>query len=149
MMTMTTPRSRSIDGARGFLWEEATTTGRHDAQRHAKKAIGMDSSAFANEPKLQRLAALFEEMGDAGGVIVCYSGGIDSAFVLAVAHHVLGEKAIGLTAVSPSLASFEREDAVRVAKQIGAKHVLVESHEIDDENYQANNTDRCFFCKSE
>ena len=101
------------------------------------------------DPKLDRLRAILTEMGETGGVIVCYSGGVDSAFVLAVAHQTLGERAIGMTAVSPSLAPDEREAAVQVAKQIGARHVLVESHEIEDESYQANNVDRCFFCKSE
>ncbi len=96
--------------------------------------------------KLERLNALFAEMGS---VLVCYSGGVDSAFVLAAANRAIGERAVGMTAVSPSLAPFEREAAEAVARQIGAKHVLVESHEIDDESYQANNPDRCFHCKSE
>jgi hypothetical protein len=98
------------------------------------------------DPKLDRLRAILAEMGS---VIVGDSGGVDSAFVLAVAHQVLGERAIGMTAVSPSLAPDERDASLAVAKQIGAKHVLVESQEIEDENYQANNVDRCFFCKSE
>jgi uncharacterized protein len=82
-------------------------------------------------------------------VLVCFSGGVDSAFVLAVAHEVLGDRAIGMTAVSPSLAPEEKKLALEVARQIGARHELVESHEIDDESYLANNSDRCFHCKSE
>jgi uncharacterized protein len=96
-----------------------------------------------------KLDALRAHLAGMGSVIVCYSGGIDSAFVLAVAHQALGERAVGMTAVSPSLAPFEREEAVRVAQQIGARHELVESKEIDDPSYVANNTDRCFHCKSE
>jgi uncharacterized protein len=84
-----------------------------------------------------------------GSVLVCYSGGVDSAFVLAVASQVLGERALGMTAVSPSLAPTEKAAAEAVARQIGARHVLVESHEIEDEGYQANGPDRCFHCKSE
>jgi uncharacterized protein len=80
---------------------------------------------------------------------VCYSGGVDSAFVLAVAHEVLGDRAVGLTAVSPSLAPFEKEAAVAVARQIGARLELVDSHEIERPGYAANGTDRCFHCKSE
>lgn len=99
-----------------------------------------------DDPRLDRLVAIFKEMGS---VLVCYSGGIDSAFVLAVAHRVLGEKCIGMTAVSPSLASFELEDAVSIARSIGARHELVDSHEIDDEAYAKNDVDRCFHCKSE
>jgi len=98
------------------------------------------------DPNLQKLRELLAQMGS---VLVCYSGGVDSALVLAVAHDVLGEKAIGMTAVSPSLAPFEKELAVSVAKRIGARHELVESHEIDDPDYQRNGPDRCFHCKSE
>jgi uncharacterized protein len=100
----------------------------------------------SSEENLARLRALLAGMES---VLVCYSGGIDSALVLAVAHEVLGARAIGMTAVSPSLAPFERDEAVAVAKQIGARHELVESQEIDDPSYAANHTDRCFHCKSE
>jgi len=95
---------------------------------------------------MARLAAILRDMGS---VLVCYSGGVDSAFVLAVAHHMLGRQCIGMTAVSPSLASFELEDAVHVARGIGARHELVDSNEIEDENYAKNDVDRCFHCKSE
>ena len=95
------------------------------------------------------MEALRARLTEMGSVLVCYSGGIDSAFVLAVAHQALGDRAIGMTAVSPSLAPFERDEAVAVATQIGARHELVESHEIDDPSYVANHTDRCFHCKSE
>jgi uncharacterized protein len=66
-----------------------------------------------------------------------------------VAHEVLGARAVGMTAVSPSLAPFEKEAAIAIAQQIGARHELVESNEIDRPGYVANSTDRCFHCKSE
>lgn len=84
-----------------------------------------------------------------GSALVCYSGGVDSAFVLAVAHEVLGPKAVGMTAVSPSLAPFEKEAAVSVAAQIGARLELVDSNEIARPGYVANAPDRCFHCKTE
>jgi uncharacterized protein len=102
--------------------------------------------ASGQEPKLERLRSLFADMGS---VLVCFSGGVDSALVLSVAHQVLGDKAVAMTAVSPSLAPSEKTLAIDVARQIGARHELVESHEIEDENYLANRTDRCFYCKSE
>jgi len=100
----------------------------------------------AMDEHLERLRAAFREMGS---VLVCYSGGVDSALVLAVAHEVLGERAVGMTAVSPSLAPAEKELAISVAKRIGARHELVDSHELDDPEYQRNGPDRCFHCKSE
>jgi uncharacterized protein len=96
--------------------------------------------------RLDQLRSLFRGMGSA---LVCYSGGVDSAFVLAVAHEVLGPRAVGMTAVSPSLAPFEKEAAISVARQIGARHELVESHEIERPGYVANASDRCFHCKTE
>ena len=98
------------------------------------------------DDKLSRLRARIRELGS---VLVCYSGGVDSAFVLAVAHAELGAGAVGMTAVSPSLAPGERDDAEAVAREIGADHRLVETSEIDDPLYTANASDRCFHCKSE
>lgn len=105
----------------------------------------MPESAVIQD-KLTRLRARVAELGS---VLVCYSGGVDSAFVLAVAHEVLGPRAVGMTAVSPSLPPREREEAIEIAKSIGADHRLVESREMDDPSYVANNPDRCFHCKSE
>lgn len=100
-------------------------------------------------PKDAAFDRLRNAFGDAESVLVCYSGGTDSALVLAVAHALLGERAVGMTAVSPSLAPSERDEAVALAKEIGARHELVASNEIDDESYAKNGADRCFHCKSE
>lgn len=102
--------------------------------------------ASTPEENLARLRALLRQMGS---VLVCYSGGIDSALVLAVAHEQLRANAVGITAVSPSLAPSEREEAGRFAQGLGARHYFVESHEIDRPGYAANGPDRCFHCKSE
>lgn len=96
-----------------------------------------------------KLAALEARIAELGSVVVCYSGGVDSAFVLLVAHRVLGDRAVGLTAVSPSLAPSEKELAIAVAKEIGARHELVQTNEIDNPNYASNPTNRCYYCKSE
>jgi uncharacterized protein len=81
--------------------------------------------------------------------LVCYSGGIDSAVVLAASHRALGDRAIGMTAVSPSLAAAELEDARRIASEIGAVHREVDSAELTRAGYVENGPDRCFHCKTE
>ncbi|MDX2052018.1 MAG: ATP-dependent sacrificial sulfur transferase LarE [Polyangiaceae bacterium] len=98
------------------------------------------------EPKLARLRSILRDMES---VLVCYSGGIDSALVLAVAHQELGAQAIGITAVSPSLPEGERADAARIALDLGAAHHFVSSNEIAREGYVKNDSDRCFHCKTE
>ena len=97
----------------------------------------------------RQLADLRTLLRDMASVLVCYSGGIDSAFVLAVAHAELGARAIGMTAVSPSLSAGEKEDAARIARELGAEHRFVDSHEIERPGYVQNGPDRCFHCKSE
>jgi uncharacterized protein len=100
----------------------------------------------SDEPKLNKLMELLRSLGSA---LVCYSGGVDSAFVLAAAHAALQSRAIGMTAISDSLAPFEKEAAVAIAAQIGARHELVESGELARPGYVANGPDRCFHCKTE
>lgn len=84
-----------------------------------------------------------------GSVIVAYSGGIDSTFVLKVAHDVLGDRAIAMTAVSASLPADDRREAIQIAEDIGVKHILVESEETSKSEYMENTSNRCFFCKQE
>lgn len=96
--------------------------------------------------RLDALRAVFREMGQ---VLVTFSGGVDSALVLCVAHQVLGEGAVGLTAVSPTFPPEELEETVRLAGALGARHLLVDSAELEREGYAQNAGDRCFHCKTE
>jgi uncharacterized protein len=84
-----------------------------------------------------------------GSVIIAYSGGVDSAFLAAAANEALGSRALSVTASSPSLAPSELRDAVALAQRLGLNHRVIETGEVQRSDYQANNPNRCFFCKDE
>lgn len=96
--------------------------------------------------KLNRLKALFADVDRA---LIAYSGGIDSTLVAKVAYDVLGDRALAVTANSPSLLPDDLEDATVQAAAIGIRHEIVKTHELDNPNYAANPVNRCYFCKSE
>ena len=98
---------------------------------------------------LQKRSDLVNILEQMRSVIVAYSGGVDSAFLAAVANEALGRKALSVTAVSPSLAPSELDEATDLANRIGLNFMTIETNEIDRPDYQANNPDRCFFCKDE
>lgn len=95
---------------------------------------------------LDRLRAVISRTGP---MLVAYSGGVDSALLLKVAHDVLGEGAVAVTAVSASLPTADRTRAAELARSIGARQIEVESREIEDPRYASNPSNRCYFCKSE
>jgi uncharacterized protein len=108
----------------------------------------MVTSANVNA-SASRLDELRLHIRGLGSTLVCFSGGIDSALVLAVATEQLRERAVGLTAVSASLPETEKADAERLAQELKADVRFVESHEIDKPLYARNAEDRCFHCKTE
>lgn len=98
------------------------------------------------EQKLEQLRTLFTEMEQA---LIAYSGGVDSTLVAKVAYDALGDRALAVTAVSPSLLPEELEDAQLQATEIGIAHKVLQTNEMDNPNYTANPVNRCYFCKSE
>lgn len=84
-----------------------------------------------------------------GSVAVAYSGGVDSALVLAVAYSVLNGKALAVTGSSASLPQRERTAAADFAKQLGVEHYVIDTQEVTSPDYAANPVNRCYYCKSE
>lgn len=92
---------------------------------------------------------LREEIAAGGSALVCFSGGVDSTLLLRVAHDVLGDRCVGLTAVSITMAESERAAARELAALIGARLEVVDSHELERPGFAQNPTDRCYHCKAE
>jgi uncharacterized protein len=96
--------------------------------------------------KLQRLRSIIR---DCGSALIAYSGGVDSALVMAIAHEQLGKRALACIGVSPSYPTREMRDAVALAQSLNTAYRTIETHELSDPNYAANPANRCYFCKSE
>jgi uncharacterized protein len=97
------------------------------------------------EEKLRRLKEIFQEMGK---VVVAFSGGVDSTFLLKVARDTLGDRnVIAVTALSPLYPDRELTGAKMVAQEMGVKHLLIESDELKIEGFSGNPPNRCYFCK--
>lgn len=103
-----------------------------------------DDNILAN--KLESLKKILSDMGSA---LVAYSGGTDSTFLLKVASEVLGNKLLAVTAKSETYTSRELQAATENAQKLGVKHVIIETCELNDENFASNPPDRCYYCKKE
>ena len=96
--------------------------------------------------KEERLRELFRELDS---VIVAYSGGVDSSYVAYVANAELGPRAVCITGDSASLPDYQRAEIDNVVKRFGFQHEVIQTEELENPGYRANNPDRCFFCKDE
>ncbi len=108
-----------------------------------------ESPEMATATISARLDDLRGVLAPLGGAVVAFSGGTDSALVAAMAARTLGERALAVTAVSPSLPPGELGEARRVARHVGIRHLAVRTHETERDAYLANGVDRCYHCKTE
>lgn len=105
-------------------------------------ALAASENIEFKEAKLREIVRGLE-----GGVVVAFSGGVDSALLLMICAQELGTKVIAATAESPSFPEQDRRDARRIARELGVVQVVVETSEIDDPRYRVNDPMRCYFCK--
>lgn len=98
------------------------------------------------EQKTKKIKSLIHEMDSA---LVAFSGGVDSTLVLALAHEVLGNKAMGVTAQSASVPDREMQASRKLAEEIGTRHLVIKTDEMSNPEYRANPANRCYHCKTE
>ncbi len=97
----------------------------------------------------EKEAALLGQLRSSDGMLVAYSGGVDSAYLAWAAHTALGDRSLAVTADSPSYPESHRSMAKMVAEQFGFAHRFVDTRELENPDYAANPSNRCYFCKSE
>lgn len=102
-----------------------------------------------NVPVSERADRLVRTISNYHRCVVAFSAGVDSTVVAKAAFLALGDAAMAVTAVSPSLASGELEEAQKIAQQIGIQHEVIHTNEVANAEYQKNHHDRCYFCKTE
>jgi uncharacterized protein len=108
--------------------------------------LDVSSSPFSLGEKQSQLLANLAKLPS---LIVALSGGADSAYLAWAAHQSLGDRALSVTAVSPSYSTYDRDQLSAFLQQFSIRHEFVETHEMDNASYRANASDRCYFCKDE
>jgi pyridinium-3,5-biscarboxylic acid mononucleotide sulfurtransferase len=103
--------------------------------------VHLVSTLISASTKLESILAGYD------GLLVAFSGGVDSGVLLAVASRILGDRVIALTTDSASMPRAELQDAIAFAKTLGVRHIVAASEELERPEYARNDRDRCYFCK--
>jgi pyridinium-3,5-biscarboxylic acid mononucleotide sulfurtransferase len=114
-----------------------------------KPLVHIHSEEPSTQAAGEKEQLLFSNLAGLPSLIVALSGGADSAYLAWAAHRVLGERALGVTALSASYSAYDREQLEKFLQTTGVAHEFVETHELENPAYRANASDRCYYCKDE
>jgi uncharacterized protein len=114
-----------------------------------KPLVQIHTGEASADSAAEKEAGLFCQLAGRPSLLVALSGGTDSAYLAWAAHQVLGNRALSVTAISPSYSSYDREQLEIFLKSTGIRHEFVQTNEMDNPAYRANNSERCYFCKDE
>ncbi|HJU45019.1 MAG TPA: ATP-dependent sacrificial sulfur transferase LarE [Vicinamibacterales bacterium] len=107
------------------------------------------ASTTTNDGVAAKASRLHELLAGYQSVLIAFSGGVDSAYLAIAAHHILGDRALAITADSPSYPETHRRLALSVAHDFGFAHEIIATAEIERPEYRANPSNRCYYCKDE
>jgi uncharacterized protein len=114
-----------------------------------KSLIQIRPGATSPESASEKEKLLFAQLRETSSLLIALSGGIDSAYLAWAANQVLGERAVSVTALSPSYSAHDREQVESFVRFTGVKHEFIVTQEMENPAYRANNPDRCYYCKDE
>jgi uncharacterized protein len=108
-----------------------------------------NGAACASQTALAKQGQLLASLGELDSVLIAFSGGADSAYLAWAANRALGDRALAVTALSPSYSNYDRQQAEHFAAFSSIRHLFIDTREFDNPLYIANNADRCYHCKDE